>query len=59
MTKSISQKQPHGEHVSLYVPPGTKELIDKVKDPYISRSKFFLKVIDQLLKEQQEKQNEK
>ena len=39
--------------MNVYVPQGTKERIDRMKDPYISRNKFFLKAIDGMLKEQQ------
>jgi metal-responsive CopG/Arc/MetJ family transcriptional regulator len=56
MTKPVIEKQ--GEHMSVYLPEGTKELIDRIKDPYMSRNKFFLKAIDQMLKERQ-RQNER
>jgi metal-responsive CopG/Arc/MetJ family transcriptional regulator len=38
------------------IPLETAERIEKVRDPYITRSKFILKAIDRLLHEEEEKQ---
>jgi hypothetical protein len=53
MPKIVTEK--HGEHMSVYLPQGTKERIDRIKDPYLSRNRFFIKAIDKALSEQQER----
>ena len=45
----MSRGKKFGEGLCVYVPYGTIEKIDKLRGPYITRSKWVLKALDKEL----------